>query len=378
MAVHGRPARSEGAVVSPLAPRCSRRRASLRRRGMTEHLAARPGSRWSPSVSYPLTCAFAAARRRRPRPAGEPPRCSSRVVTTGWPKAKPESVSTKDSGSGKTGWAVAEDQPENQRLVGGTSPSASRVIGSSSPSCGRRRRAAGRPERPGRPIPAPAGCGLVAGVRRGGTAGAAGQDECTVDHAPAGGEDRPARSARSSGVRSSAPSCQADLSEEVDTLASLTPASGPSSRNWIVATTGVPVLVRSLELAVGELRAVHPDLGRGFPFSVCHLDRAHRAGHCVVVGQQIDGGAVLHPPVVARSEQVVGVDVLRAGDRDLGEGFARRPGRCRAGPADRSTWPATVAGRSAVPIVVSTSYASVLCHLQTLSPRPAAGPRSGW
>ena len=56
----------------------------------------------------------------------------SLVVIVGSPKAKPASVSPKLSGIGKTGRASSpKARPENQRLVGGMSPSASRVIGSS-------------------------------------------------------------------------------------------------------------------------------------------------------------------------------------------------------------------------------------------------------
>ena len=55
----------------------------------------------------------------------------SLVVIVGSPKAKPASVSPKLSGMGKTGMASSpKARPENQRLVGGMSPSASRVIGS--------------------------------------------------------------------------------------------------------------------------------------------------------------------------------------------------------------------------------------------------------
>ena len=52
--------------------------------------------------------------------------------TVGSPKANPASDSPKLSGSGKTGCGSSPNaRPENQRLVGGMSPSASRVIGSS-------------------------------------------------------------------------------------------------------------------------------------------------------------------------------------------------------------------------------------------------------
>src|SRR6476660_4269124 len=55
----------------------------------------------------------------------------SLVVIVGNPKAKPASVSPKLNGMGKTGCALSpKARPENQRLVGGMSPSASRVIGS--------------------------------------------------------------------------------------------------------------------------------------------------------------------------------------------------------------------------------------------------------
>src|SRR5664279_1388585 len=52
----------------------------------------------------------------------------SDAVTVGRPMAKPLSVSAADSGIGNTGcgWSP-KARPENQRLVGGTSPSASRV-----------------------------------------------------------------------------------------------------------------------------------------------------------------------------------------------------------------------------------------------------------
>src|SRR5918997_1177054 len=54
------------------------------------------------------------------------------VVTAGSPNAKPRSVRPKDSGSGKTGCGFAPNtRPENQRLVGGTSPVANRLVGNS-------------------------------------------------------------------------------------------------------------------------------------------------------------------------------------------------------------------------------------------------------
>ena len=80
------------------------------------------------SVSYAVTCILAA-------PSGTwicgllPPMIVfSDAVTSGSPRPKPSSVSAADSGIGKTGcgWSP-KTRPENQRLVGGTSPSASRV-----------------------------------------------------------------------------------------------------------------------------------------------------------------------------------------------------------------------------------------------------------
>ncbi len=50
------------------------------------------------------------------------------AVTVGSPKANPESVRPKDSGSGKTGRASSpKTRPENQRFVGGIRPSARRL-----------------------------------------------------------------------------------------------------------------------------------------------------------------------------------------------------------------------------------------------------------
>ena len=50
------------------------------------------------------------------------------AVTVGSPRANPESVRPKVSGSGKTGWASSpKTRPENQRFVGGIRPSASRL-----------------------------------------------------------------------------------------------------------------------------------------------------------------------------------------------------------------------------------------------------------
>src|SRR6478752_7045570 len=52
----------------------------------------------------------------------------SEAVTVGRPSPNPVSVSATDSGIGNTGcgWSL-KTRPENQRFVGGTSPSASRV-----------------------------------------------------------------------------------------------------------------------------------------------------------------------------------------------------------------------------------------------------------
>ena len=80
------------------------------------------------SVSYAVTCIFAA-------PSGTwicgllPPMIVfSDAVTFGRPMANPVSVNAADSGIGNTGcgWSP-KTRPENQRLVGGTRPSASRV-----------------------------------------------------------------------------------------------------------------------------------------------------------------------------------------------------------------------------------------------------------
>ena len=63
----------------------------------------------------------------------KPPRMAfSLVVTVGSPKAKPASVRPKLAGWGRpAGASSPKTRPENQRLVGGMSPSASRLIGSS-------------------------------------------------------------------------------------------------------------------------------------------------------------------------------------------------------------------------------------------------------
>ena len=55
---------------------------------------------------------------------------SAPVCTTGTPKANPVSVRLNDSGRGNTGSGASPNtRPENQRFVGGMSPSASRLAG---------------------------------------------------------------------------------------------------------------------------------------------------------------------------------------------------------------------------------------------------------
>ena len=242
----------------------------------------------------------------------------------GTPNAKPLSRNTKPSGSGNTGWAFGPNtRPEYQRLVGGTTSLARRCVGSSfgvrctsaaasfftvaRSSTGVSERLTGSPS-------ATAVFPAEPPERARATTPAA-HDEHGDDD---GGHEAGAVGA----AHPIAEAChqRTPIFRRKSTIASVGPASGPSSRSDRVADSGVPGAV-SLAFAASRRASLEMvTLVSATPPSVVTDTLRTSPGTVRLSGRRRSTWApVCHPAVVARREPELGDRVLRSHGGDRGE-----------------------------------------------------------